>query len=291
MASDGLTATELAELTGVAPGTLRVWETRYGFPAAQRLPGSRKRYTPADAEQITAVLEHRDAGLSLAAAIERVRGDASAAAPAPAPERPQSMFAALREARPDLPVRAYPKPMLTALSRAIEDEHAARATGGVLVGSFQRERHYRASERRWQTLARTAELAVVMADFDELRDAPGGPVEIPLPPADPIEREWTVVLASAAGSACLAAWEVPAPRRLPDHERRFELIWSCDPSAAHTVVMAACQIIGAIAPHVLPRVPPAVLAPPSATPANLRFSDDLMARAFAYLAGPAAGES
>jgi DICT domain-containing protein len=291
MSSDGLTASELAELTGVAPGTLRVWETRYGFPAARRLPGSRKRYTTTDAEQITAVLGHRDAGLSLAAAIERVRANGPERAPASTAERPQSMFAALREARPDLPVRAYPKPMLTALSRAIEDEHAARATGGVLVGSFQRERHYRASERRWQTLARTAELAVVMADFDTLRDEETGPVELPLPAADPIEREWTVVLASASGSACLAAWEVPAPRRLPDAERRFELIWSCDPSAAHTVVMAACSIIGAIAPQVLPRVPPAVLTPPAPNLAHLRFSDDLMARAFAYLAGPQAGES
>jgi DICT domain-containing protein len=285
VASDELTATELAELTGVAPGTLRVWETRYGFPASRRLPGSRKRYTTVDAEQITTVLQHRDDGLSLAAAIERVRG-----ARANEPERPQSMFAALREARPDLAVRSYPKRMLIDLSRAIEDEGAARATGGVLFGSFQRERYYRASERRWHSLARTAELAVVMADFARLKEPEHGPVEVPLATMPAQEREWTVVLHSPTASACLAAWEVPSPRPQPDAERRFELIWSCDPGAAHAAMMAGCRIIGASAPQLLARIPAALLQTPALNPANLRFTDDLMARAFAYLAGPVASE-
>ncbi len=279
MASGDFTAAELSHLTGVAPGTLRVWETRHGFPAARRLSGNRKRYSDADVEQVKAVMEHRRAGLSLAAAIQRVRAEA--------PVRPQSMFAALREARPDLPVRVYPKPLLVALSYAIEDEHAARATGGVLIGSFQRERHYRASQRRWQDLARTAELTVAMADFDHLSDSATGPVEIPLDIAHPLEREWTVVLHSPTASACLAAWEVPSPRPLPESERHFELIWSCDPTAAQAAILAAATILTAIAPAVAARIPQWALEAPTLSASHQRFSDDLISRAFAYLAGAA----
>jgi DICT domain-containing protein len=275
VASEELTATQLSERTGVASGTLRVWETRYGFPVAQRLSGNRKRYSGADVEQVAAVLEHRRSGLSLSAAIERVRD--------PGVQPPQSMFAALREARPDLAVRVYSKRMLIALSHAIEDEHAARATGGILIGSFQRERHYRASERRWRKLAKTADLAVVLAEFDALNDTDVGPVEVPLAPQHPMEREWTVVLHSPSASACLAALEVPSDQRLPESQRSFELIWSCDPAAAHAAVLAAAKLLAQTAPSVAARIPVAALEPAPATVPNLRFSDDLATRAFAYL--------
>jgi DICT domain-containing protein len=277
-----LTASQLADLTGVAPGTLRVWETRHGFPSAQRLPGNRKRYGDEDVEQVKAVLEHRRTGLSLAAAIQRVRVDT--------PHRTQSMFAALREARPDLPVRVFTKPLMIALSHAIEDEQAARATGGVLFASFQRERHYRATERRWRELARTADLAVVLADFAQVRENEPGPIEVPLAAAHPLEREWTVVSHSSTASACLAAWEVPSPGPVSDAERRFELIWSCDPTAAHAAVLAMGRLLGAAVPKVAARIPRAVLATPAASVSHQRFADDLTSRAFAYLSA-AAGQA
>jgi MerR family transcriptional regulator, light-induced transcriptional regulator len=280
MAPADFTATQLSELTGVAPGTLRVWETRHGFPAARRLPGNRKRYGDLEVEQVKTVMEHRRAGLSLTAAIQRVR--------TAEPERSESMFAALRDARPDLPVRVYPKPLVLALSRAIEDEQAARATGGVLLGSFQRERHYRASERRWKELSRTAALTVVLADFARFTDSATGPIEVPLAQSHPLEREWAVVLHSGTASACLAAWEVPSPRPLPESERRFELIWSCDPSAAHAAVLSAATVLGTTHPGVAARIPAAALKTPAPTLSHQRFSDDLTVRAFAYLTAAAA---
>jgi DICT domain-containing protein len=275
VASQEYTASEIADLTGVPPGTLRVWESRYGFPTPLRLDKNRKRYGRNHVEQLLAVLEYRRRGLSLPAAIERAQAGAKSA--------PRSLFAALRSARPDLPVRVFPKRLLIALSRAIEDEHAARATGGLLLGSFQHERHYRASERRWRQLASTAELTVVLADFATLRQDPAGPIEVPLERSHPLEREWTVVLYSPTASACLAALEVPEPRELPEPDRRFEMLWSCDPSAVHSAVGAAAAVLESSAPEVSDALN-ATLARPVAAQQDLRFNDDITIRAFSYLA-------
>ena len=40
----GLTIREMAARTGVPQGTLRMWETRYGFPVPERLPSGHRRY-------------------------------------------------------------------------------------------------------------------------------------------------------------------------------------------------------------------------------------------------------
>ena len=39
----------------------------------------------------------------------------------------------------------------------------------LLIAAFQCERFYRAYERRWRELARTAELAIALADFERPR--------------------------------------------------------------------------------------------------------------------------
>jgi hypothetical protein len=65
---DTLTIGELAERTGVAAGTLRMWERRYGFPRPRRSSSGHRRYSSADATLVERVLRHRAAGLSLAAA-------------------------------------------------------------------------------------------------------------------------------------------------------------------------------------------------------------------------------
>ena len=73
----------------------------------------------------------------------------------------------MRRRRPDLQPYTLPKRTLIGLSHAIEDECAARAERPLLFGSFQRVRFYRHSEERWRELARTAEIAIVFADFPE----------------------------------------------------------------------------------------------------------------------------
>ena len=167
-ANSELTTAQLAERTGLSAGTLRMWESRHRFPDPSRLPGGHRRYSEADVEQVREVLRLRDQGLSLPAAIERVRGRR--------PPVAVSVFAGLRRRRPEVAPTVLPKPAVLALSRAIEDEYCARAAGGVLIGCFQRERFYRRAQRRWRELARTADLAVALADFSRCADPGAGPV-------------------------------------------------------------------------------------------------------------------
>src|SRR3954469_12057301 len=155
--TDALTIREIAARSGVPSGTLRMWEERYGFPKPRRLPSGHRRFSEEQVEAVRAVVAARDAGLSLPAAIERV-----ALAPQ---ERRESLFGLLRLRRPELAPELVPKPRMVALSHAIEDECLSRAHAPVLIGSFQRERFFRAEEARWAGFARTAAVAVAFADF------------------------------------------------------------------------------------------------------------------------------
>jgi DICT domain-containing protein len=219
-----------------------MWEARYGFPAPARLPGGHRRYTDHDVELVRAVLRLRQEGLSLVAAIARARAaDTPSAA---------SIFAGLARRRPDLQSMTLAKPALLALSRAVEDEHLAGASSGVLVGSFQTARFYRQSERRWRELARNAGVAVVLADFKRLRRPAHGPVQVPVRREHPLAREWAIVMHAAEASVCLAAWEIPAPTRPADADRRFEVLWSPEPDVVLDALAIATELIAPLAPDV-----------------------------------------
>lgn len=113
---------------------------------------------------------------------------------------------------------------MLALSRAFEDECCARAQRPVLFAGFQQERHYRASQRRWIELARTARTAVVFADFSTPSSGQAAPLEVPLAGDSLLRREWMLVCDATDQSACLAGWEIPSPARVADHDRRFEAV-------------------------------------------------------------------
>jgi DICT domain-containing protein len=237
-----LSTTQLAELTGVPAATLRMWEARHGFPAPARLAGGHRRYGDRDVELVRAVVRARQDGLSLAAAIDRARaGD---------PPAPASIFAGLARRRPDLQPMTFNKPALLALSRAIEDEHLAAARAGVLIGSFQTARFYRQSERRWRELSRNASVAVVLADFKRLRRPSHGPVQVPVRRDHPLAREWAIVMHAPDASACIAAWEIPAPVQPADADRRFEVLWSPEPELVVDALAVATELIAPLAPDV-----------------------------------------
>lgn len=210
---------DVAERTGVSEATLRMWESRHGFPSPERLPSGHRRYSEADVELVARVLADRQRGLSLAAAIGRAGGS-----------RPggDSVFAALRERRPNLQVHPLRKRTLLAMSRAVEDESCARAERSLLFASFQRERHYRESERRWRDLAATAERAVVFADFSRQRHPDGGPIELPIDARERIGREWSVICEATDHAVCLAGWEPPGQQGVPEPDRLFETIWTVE---------------------------------------------------------------
>ena len=100
------------------------------------------RYSEREIELIRAVAAKRAAGLVLPVAIDQAQSEGSQPAP--------SVYAALRRRRPDLEPRVLLKPMMLALSHAIEDEALAKAERLMVYGSFQRERFYRQAQLRWR---------------------------------------------------------------------------------------------------------------------------------------------
>jgi DNA-binding transcriptional MerR regulator len=252
---------DLAAQVGLQPATLREWERRHGFPVAERLPSGHRRYAPAVVAEVRSVLDRQRAGLSLAAAIAAVV-DAGEAATG------WSAYAEIEAASRRAPTHLSRRAML-AFSRAIEDASAASGRSGVVVGCFQRESVYRACEPRWLALARSAQACVAFADFAEL----GGPpsvVEVPIEPASPLHREWSVAVANTKLAACVAGWEWPGGGA-------FEALWSIEPEVVHRVIERALSAARLVAGD---RVPLGIglAAPPSDLGAAMSLLDRVIER-------------
>ena len=265
---------QLSDRTGLPAGTLRMWESRHGFPTPVKLPGRHHRFSEHDVDSVREVLRLREQGLSLTAAIARVR-EADR-------RQPASIFAGLRRRRPEVAPVSVTKRVLLDLTHAIEDEYCARAASGLLIASFQRVHFYRQARRRWRELARTAELAVVMADFTSLRQPDRAPAEVPIGREHPLAREWTLVINAPGAQACLAAWEQPSSTSRPDPLRSFELLWSFEPQVVHAATLVAIELIGTFAPTVARRFPSEPAAP-TLSQADLSFASGLTHRVVAYL--------
>jgi DICT domain-containing protein len=238
---DDLAIKDVAERTGIAAGTIRMWEQRHGFPEPQRLPSGYRRYTPEDVETLRRVQAYRRRGLSVSAAIDRARETAGAS---DLPSLYAAVAAAGHAARPQV----LRKSTLEALSRAIEHETLALAAAPVLVGAFQRERFYRPIETRWRRMAAHADAAVVFADFPRTRHPPGGPDELRIEPAAALGNEWAVIVDAPGFAASLVAWERPGEGTGAERDRRFEALWTLDPEAARRACRAAAPMAAAIDP-------------------------------------------
>ena len=273
-----LSISDLADRTGVATPTLRSWEIRYGFPEPHRLPGGHRRYAESDVAAVKEVLRHRDAGLSLEAAVRRVL----------APRlQSRSVYAEVRRRHPRLSPQTLSKHSLVALSHAIEDECCARAQEPLLFGSFQRSRFLEQSRPRWRELARTARAAVVFAELVAPADLQHGDLlEVAVPAEGALNREWAVVCDAPDLPACLVAVERPGQDGRPDSHRRFDAMWSVDP----VVVRDASRVAAALADAYRPAWRPGDLDvlredPPPASP-DLRRAADLLNRMIGYLDPP-----
>jgi MerR HTH family regulatory protein len=69
MSDERLGISEVAAQTGVAAGTIRMWEQRYGFPQPRRTPSGYRLYGPDDVEALRRVQALRRRGLSAVAAV------------------------------------------------------------------------------------------------------------------------------------------------------------------------------------------------------------------------------
>ena len=210
---------DLADRTGLSTATLRMWESRHGFPVPRRLESGHRRYVEADVEAIRSVVRHKDAGTRLEIAIAQAMADAEPAAP--------SVYAFLRRRHPQLGVHRLKKSTLLALSWAIEDEFCSKADRATIYGSFQKERYFRAAQPRWTELARVSAGATVFADFAQ-PDPSASPVQVALPDDAPMLREWTVVCDAHDLPVALTAWELPGQSDVPDSQRLFESMWTVD---------------------------------------------------------------
>jgi len=229
---------DLAEQTGVAAGTIRMWEQRYGFPEPARTAAGYRVYTEQDVVALRRVVAYRSRGLSVPAALERARSLEGAT------DRP-SIFAAL--ASGDSPVRPQKlhRSTLIALSRAIEEEAMARAAGPIVIGAFQSEDNYRHVEHRYRRLAHVADAVGVFADFAEPNAGHEDvPAEIPISQGEALGHEWAVIVDAPGYAACLVGWETPCR----DGERIFEAVWTMDAP----VVRRAAQVGAAIAARSAP---------------------------------------
>jgi DICT domain-containing protein len=219
------------------------------------------------------VVEARAAGLSLASAIERARQ--LSAAPRP------SVFARLRDRFPHLHPQRLPKRALLCLSHAIEDESCARGERPLIFGCFQHERFYRAAERRWRELARTAERAVVLADFARERRPRGAPAEVPIRGSDPLIREWVLVCEAPGFGACLVGFEPPGGR---DAERHFETLWSAEREVVREAARVCCELISDRAPTLIGELRERLEDPLPSPRAELRAVTELTTRMVLYAA-------
>jgi MerR family transcriptional regulator, light-induced transcriptional regulator len=266
---------DVVTATGVGEATLRAWERRFGFPTPRREPSGHRRYSRGEVERIRSVVRERGRGLSLAVAIERVTAE---------PSGPPSLFAPLRERRPDLLPVSIRKPQMMQLSRAVEEESAARAERALMIGAFQRPEFYRRSEDRWRRLARGAGLAFVLAAFEEPASPADGPVEVPISSTEPVADEWAVICLAPGYSACLIGWETVGTTGFADAERSFDMLLSVEPSVVREVASAAIAIAAEGEPAVAERARGYIdRIPDSSQRSQLRLAGAITARAFARM--------
>lgn len=95
---------ELAEQTGISPHTLRIWEKRYGFPKAERLPSGHRRYPRREVPRLRAVNRALEAGFRVSKIVDKNLEDlekllsldrASASVPGTSGEKGQTLPAHL----------------------------------------------------------------------------------------------------------------------------------------------------------------------------------------------------
>ncbi len=270
----GLPISEVAERTGVAAGTIRMWEQRYGFPNPARTPSGYRVYSADDVDAVRRVVEFRREGISVAAAIERARS-------APINAHPTIFGSVPHEGR----TRRLRKRTLIALSRAIEDQTMASASQPVILGAFQRVQHYRSVAHRYQRMALSADLAAVFADFErpgELRS--GVPVEVPIESEAAIGHEWAVVIDAPGFGVCLSAWEPPVSNPPDDdRDRIFEAFWTLDPETVREATRAGARIARDYAPAVADRIDSLLESRAHAPAASSAALEALTGRMVAYL--------
>lgn len=272
---DTLTIGDVARRTGVAAATLRMWETRHGFPEPERRASGHRRYPAETVDLVSQVQRRREAGVRLDVAI----AEAVAAAEPTTP----SVFAEMRRRHPQLERHRLHKSTLLALSWALEDECCARAQRPVLFGAFQHERYYRPSAARWRELARVARSCTALGEFDAGTRTEHGVHLAALPADAPMRREWTVVCDAPDLPAMLTAFELPGQDDVADRDRLFEATWTLDPRAVRDAARVCARVAQAAGVDAATPVLYELAEEPSSVPLDPVGATALFSRIVAYV--------
>jgi len=275
----GLAIKDVAERTGLAAGTIRMWEQRYGVPSPRRADSGYRVYAQEDVELLRRAVALRGRGLSVPAALERARTLVSAT------DRP-SLYGAIATGEVPINPLQLRKRSLIAISHAIEDETLARAAAPIVFAAFQHVRHFEAERHRYRRLAERAEAAVVFADFPHARVQEREPAEIPISADAALGNEWAVIVDAPGYAACLLAWErprSPAEQRQPESERRFEALWTLDPAMVRRAALVGATLTRAAAPVLAEQIERSLAERPLAVETPAHGLTALVNRLVAYL--------
>lgn len=255
---------DLADLVELSVATLRVWETRHGFPAPRRRMSGHRRYDARDLAMVREVVRRRGDGVRLDVAIAQVvdaGGPPQQSAGGPAGAQPSqaaashasetaeapSVFARVRRFHPRLAPQRLSKATLLSLTWAIEDEFASHPQRARVFGAFQRVPFFDSAEARWKDLALASASTYVFADFSgadigRYPDEPGELRVVPLGVDHPMRREWAVVIDGPELSIALTAWERPGQRGTRDRDRVFEALWTVEPAAVRSAARVCAEV-------------------------------------------------
>ena len=268
---------ELARRSGIAVSTLRAWEQRHGFPVPQRLDSGHRRYSERDVEALREVVRERRGGSTL----ERALAQSKSKAAAPR----SSISATVRHALPDVPPRVLSRAAMLAISHAIEDEAVSSTGGAIFVGAFQNARSFRAAQRRWRDLSRTADIAIAFASFPRRRHT-GVFWEVPVSATAPISREWAVICESSRFSACLVGVEQLVTDR-PTSPAGFEALWTVEPDVVREALRTATAIAGDAVSELCKPLEAHLRRPPVVNQEVIRSMTSLTNRILGYVDSPA----
>lgn len=274
-AGQELSIGDLARLTGVPVVTLRTWETRYGVPRPHRLPSGHRRFAESEVGLVKEISRLRSSGLALAAAVAQAMKTVEEPAP--------SVFHALLSRHPGLHQQVMRKRTMLALTRAVEDECCTRAQRPLLFAGFEHEKYYRKSQERWEELARTADTAIVFADFSRHSAPDARPIRVALPESAPLRREWLLVCDDDSYPACVVGAERPGQGRSPDLDRTFEAVWSVDAHVVRDAARVCAALAASLAPGVTASLSDRLATTPPKASADLSRAHRLLERVVGYL--------
>lgn len=225
-----LSTADVAHATNLAETTLRMWESRYGFPSPARLPSGHRRYSVEDVERLQQILRLRSSGLSLRGAIERVQSGSDEVA--------ASVFGSVRR-KAGLSAQSFTGRHLGALLRAVEDEALAGGVPPIIVRGLGRRVDLASDACRRASLARSAEFAVTLACSEPRSPIARTPGVTWLRVDNPLGCERFVACERAGLQVCFAGWEAPGQDELPVDERRYETVWTADPASVRDALESA----------------------------------------------------